>query len=265
MGDTLVVHFDDVMEDRDAQLRWSCETWKSIKEKKERVFLCRRIIRFLKLVPDERRLECVLHGNFDIYKVFQSFFISLTIIGETGQQDMFSSHRDERRNQWKQAHGRCHCWKRLATIDQTVELLRIAETYGGEAPLQQYAPRGELLLNLHMHFHFFCHMYFYLQLHLQHVPGRGCHPVRGETSQGLRPSTAAQESLFHIFHRTQVLPCPKLVLFGLAWSDAGIFQKKTFGSLCKLEEEADICWWLSKLLTLFDMWKMLIKIKIFIH
>ena len=83
MGDTLVVHFDDVMEDRDAQLRWSCETWKSIKEKKERVFLCRRIIRFLKLVPDERRLECVLHGNFDIYKVFQSFFISVTI-GGTG-------------------------------------------------------------------------------------------------------------------------------------------------------------------------------------
>ena len=56
---------------------------KNSKEKRERAFLCRRIIRFLKLVPDERRLECVLHGNFDIYKVFQSFFISVTI-GGTG-------------------------------------------------------------------------------------------------------------------------------------------------------------------------------------
>ena len=127
-------------------------------------------------------------------RCFNHFSSAWPSVGLGLLQDTFSSHRDEKRNQWKQAHGRCHCWKRLATIDQTHELLRIAKTYGGEAPLQQYAPRGELLLNLHMHFHLFFHMYSSLQLHLQHVPGRGCHPVRGETSQGLRTSATAQES-----------------------------------------------------------------------
>ena len=29
----------------------------------------KRVLTFMKRIPDERRLECIRHGKFDIYKV----------------------------------------------------------------------------------------------------------------------------------------------------------------------------------------------------
>ena len=48
LGDTLVVHLEDVVDDK--------------------IFQIRRILKFLGIVPDERRLKCVKYGNFDIFK-----------------------------------------------------------------------------------------------------------------------------------------------------------------------------------------------------
>ena len=48
LGDTLVVHLEDVVENKDLQIR--------------------RILSFLGIDPDERKLKCVKHGNFDIFK-----------------------------------------------------------------------------------------------------------------------------------------------------------------------------------------------------
>lgn len=71
MGDILVVHFEDVITDRDTQLRFFgcsyCSSYQCLYSPFDR-----RILHFLKLTPDERRLECVLHGKFDIYKVSRS-------------------------------------------------------------------------------------------------------------------------------------------------------------------------------------------------
>ena len=49
LGEVVVVHMEEVLEDRVVQVR--------------------RILHFLHIVPDERRLECVKYGKFDFYKV----------------------------------------------------------------------------------------------------------------------------------------------------------------------------------------------------
>eukprot|EP00092_Neocalanus_flemingeri_P100519 GFUD01128399.1.p1 GENE.GFUD01128399.1~~GFUD01128399.1.p1 ORF type:complete len:296 (-),score=82.11 GFUD01128399.1:114-887(-) len=48
LGDTLVVQLEDVVEDRILEIR--------------------RILEFLGIVPDERRLKCVKFGHFDVFK-----------------------------------------------------------------------------------------------------------------------------------------------------------------------------------------------------
>jgi hypothetical protein len=48
LGDTLVVHLEDVVENKELQIR--------------------RILSFLGIDPDERRFNCVKHGHFDIFK-----------------------------------------------------------------------------------------------------------------------------------------------------------------------------------------------------
>jgi len=48
LGDTLVVHLEDVVKNTIPEIR--------------------RILRFINIEPDERRLKCVEYGNFDIFK-----------------------------------------------------------------------------------------------------------------------------------------------------------------------------------------------------